>query len=150
MLPLAPWLLAAWAVAIAIGDARSRRIPNALLLAAALPALLLLLLDGRGPLGAGPADSLLGAALCTVPWLPGWRLKMVGAGDVKYAACIGLLLGWLPGLRVMLYAGVILGIMAGLAWLRSSGGSRLPMGLALSAGLLIELSGVGRYVLPQA
>lgn len=144
---IAPWLAAAWAVAIAIGDVRSRRIANALLLAAAVPALLLLLLDGRGPLGAGPADSLLGAALCTVPWLPGWRLKMVGAGDVKYAACIGLLLGWLPGARAMVYAAVILGIMALAARLRAPGGPRLPMGVALSAGLLIELSGVAAAAL---
>lgn len=135
---------------IAVGDVCTRRIPNTLLLAAAVAVALVWLYQGRGPFGVTVSDGLLGAALCAAPWLPGWRWRRVGAGDVKYAACIGLLLGWLPGLRVMLYAGVILGIMAGLAWLRSSGGSRLPMGLALSAGLLIELSGVGRYVLPQA
>lgn len=142
---LLSWLLAGWAAAIAVGDIVCRRVPNALLLIAAVPALGFLVLRGQGPLGAGWRDALAGAAVCAVLWLPGFIWRKLGAGDVKYAACIGLLLGVLPGLRAMLAAALLLGLMAA-AMLSRGRRERLPAAVALSGGLLLEYWGALRWI----
>lgn len=120
-------------------DLRQRRIPNALLLAAAVPGLALLLLTGLGPTGAGWLASLAGAAVGVAVWLPGYWLRKLGAGDVKLAACIGGLLGGLAAVEAMLFAAAALGVMAMAAGLAYGTAYRLPAAVALCSGMLLQL-----------
>ncbi len=56
-----------------------------------------------------------------------WRLRLIGAGDVKYLAVLGLWLGFLPWLTVLLLASIPAGIHAlcqALAVLRNPGRKR--------------------------
>lgn len=139
MSPLAPWLLAAWAVGIAAWDWRARRVPNGAVAAAALGAVALLAVFGHGVLGAGWAMSLAGAALGAGLWLPGYFAKKVGAGDVKFAACIGLLLGIPATIEAMLLAALLLGMMATAAVACGRRHARLPAAVALAGGMLLRL-----------
>lgn len=124
---------------MAFWDLRQRRIPNGLLLVAAVPGLVLLLLTGQGPIGAGWLASLAGAAIGAALWLPGYGLRKLGAGDVKLAACIGGLLGGLAALEAMLLAAAILGLMALVAALAHGRAYRLPAAVALCGGMLLRL-----------
>lgn len=133
--------LGTWAGAVALSDLRSRRIPNLWLLALLAPALLALALTGEGLLGASPTDSLAGAAIAGGLLLPGFALRQLGAGDVKLAACLGLVLGATRGAEMVLVAAVLLGAAAAavIAYAPTTRGRRLPAGPALAAGFLLEV-----------
>ncbi|MEW6167484.1 MAG: prepilin peptidase [Pseudomonadota bacterium] len=132
-------LVAAWALAVAACDLSGRRVPNTLLAVAAVPAVAQMLIFGHGPLGAGRADGLAGAALAGAVWLPGYLLHKVGGGDVKFAACIGLLLGTAAAVEAMLIAALMLGVMGAGAWLLRRRSARLPAALPLAGGLMPPL-----------
>ncbi len=132
-------LLAAWAVAVSIWDLRERRIPNALIAAAALAGIGLLLVRGHGVAGAGWLSSLAGVAVGALVWLPGYLVKKLGAGDVKLAGCIGGLLGGLAAVEAMLVAGVALGVMSVMAGLSFGPTHRLPAAAALSTGFVVRM-----------
>ncbi|RRU05297.1 A24 family peptidase [Stenotrophomonas sp. 278] len=94
---------------IAISDLYARRVPNAWLLAGAGGAALGLLgmqLAGRP---AEVSDHLLGAAAGLVALLPFHLIGWMGAGDVKYFAVLGLLLGLHALLPVWLGASALAG-----------------------------------------
>jgi prepilin peptidase CpaA len=98
--PLA-YILATFAVALAAAgfDWRTGRIPNTLTLGALL--LAVPIHAGLSPPGHtidGVESSLLGAAVCTVPFLVGWRLGWIAGGDVKLVAAMGALGGIQHGL----------------------------------------------------
>lgn len=133
------WLFTAWAVAISIQDFRARRIPNGMLVAAALAGVGLLLWQGQGIAGAGWLASLAGAAIGALLWLPGWLLNRLGAGDVKLAACIGGLLGGLAALEAMLVAALALGVMSLIASQSFGATHRLPAAAALATGLVVRM-----------
>lgn len=133
------WLFAAWAVAISVWDFRERRIPNWMLVAAALAGIGVLLWHGHGVAGAGWVASLAGAAIGTLVWLPGYLLKKLGAGDVKLAGCIGGLLGGLAAVEAMLIAAVALGVMSVIASLSFGPTYRLPAAAALATGFVVRL-----------
>jgi prepilin peptidase CpaA len=104
----------------------------------------LLLAIGCGPVASGWCDSLAGLAVATVWWLPGLWLRQLGAGDVKFAACIGLLLGAAAAFEAMLLAAAALGTMAVATRMRSRPmrsrpDPRLPAAGALCAGMLVRL-----------
>ncbi|WNH47190.1 A24 family peptidase [Stenotrophomonas aracearum] len=90
LLPLLALLLS---VRIAISDLYARRVPNTWLAATALAALAWLL----GTRLAGTPLPLLphvaGAALGLAALLPFYAIGWMGAGDVKYFAVLGLMLG---------------------------------------------------------
>jgi prepilin peptidase CpaA len=132
-------LLVGWSASVVAWDLRYRRIPNWLLLAAAIPALALLLLKGHGPIGAGWLASLAGAAIAAAVWLPGYLLRRLGAGDVKLAACIGGLLGGVAAVEAMLLAAATLGALAVVAGLAFGAAYRLPAAVALCGGMLMRL-----------
>lgn len=132
-------LFAAWAAVITVRDVLERRIPNGLLVAAALAGIGLLLWQGHGIAGAGWVASLAGAAIGMLVWLPGWLLKKLGAGDVKLAACTGGLLGGLAAVEAMLVAAVALGVMSVIASLSFGPTHRLPAAAALSTGFVVRL-----------
>lgn len=67
-------------------------------------------------------------------------MSKVGAGDVKFAACIGLLLGVAPTAEAMLLSAVLLGLMAIAAVAMGRREARLPAAVALAGGMLLRLS----------
>ena len=83
------WLFAA---AASYCDIRYRRVPNRLVLAAAAAGFFLAACGGMCSLRSGLGGMLLGFALL----FPAFMLHMVGGGDVKSLAVIGLIAG--PGL----------------------------------------------------
>lgn len=135
--------LLVWALLIAVCDWRHRRIPNALLLVVLLPAGALCVWRGSGLLGIPMAASAIGFVAGFAVTLPGYLLRLLGAGDVKLAATLGLLLG-LPALwPALLIAALVLGAMALFARLRHSGDTgasrRLPAAVPLAAGFAAML-----------
>lgn len=90
-------------------------------------------------LGAGWVSSLAGAALGAALWLPGYLIRKVGAGDIKFAGCIGLLLGFAATAEAMLVAAALLGMMAVAAVVASRRKARLPAAVALAGGMLLRL-----------
>ncbi|MEV7693547.1 A24 family peptidase [Microbacterium sp. NPDC089189] len=101
-------------VALAIIDARTHRLPNRLVLPA-YPVLLLLLVLASAALGTNPA--LLTAVLASVAVFVFFLLlrwaqpRGMGGGDVKLAAVVGLVLGYL-GWDAVLW-GVLAGFLSG-------------------------------------
>lgn len=77
--------------------------------------------------------------IATLVWLPGWFLHRLGAGDVKFAACIGLLLGAAPTIEAMLLGAVFLGAMSAWTGIMSKPSAHLPAAVALSAGMLVRM-----------
>ena len=136
--------LAFWAAAVAWKDWRSHRIPNVALVLVLVPAVLSLLLNGRGLLGVAAWPSVLGLLLAGGVLLPGYALGKMGAGDIKFAACMGLLLGPLMTFRMLLVSAIVLGALSGAAWMYSrhvpdAGRQRIAAAPALAAGFMVQL-----------
>lgn len=132
--------LVAWGVAVAICDWRTRRIPNLLLLAMLIPELIVLIVRGEGLLGHNATAGLVGASLAAAVFLPGYLMGLSGGGDVKLAACCGLIVG-MPGTLLMLFvAAIILGLLSAFVmWRRrlqvaTVTPARIAAGPALVAG----------------
>jgi prepilin peptidase CpaA len=109
---LFPLAFAAW---IAVGDVRTRRIPNLLNLAIALSGL-----GFQGATGGwtGLAEGVWGLLLGFGLLFPLYWLKGMGAGDVKALAALGAWLGpWLTFV-LFLYMGVAGGVMSLLVLIR--------------------------------
>jgi prepilin peptidase CpaA len=112
------WLLfASWILALIHSDLRDRRVPNALIVAGAAAQLLWLLAALFAPGWAYPPRwsgwlmALLGF-LAAVPFLPLWTRRLMGAGDIKAIAVLGLLLGLAPLLAVLVIASLLAGLHA--------------------------------------
>lgn len=128
-----------WALAVGVVDYRQHRVPNLALLLALLLTLPMLAALHYGPLGMALPTSAAGALAGLMVTLPAHLMRKLGAGDVKYAAVIGLLCG-LQGLaQALLVAGLVLGAMT--LWLVLRLGptlarsQKIPAAVALSAGL---------------
>ena len=149
----APWqarvalvVLFAALAASAFTDLRSRRIPNWV----TLPALAIILV-AFAQLG-GPrlvGECVLGLAVCAAPMLIAWRLRAMGAGDVKLmmlpGAVSGAALGWPFSLTVLLSVTIAGGVQAAvwLAAARLRGAERprsVPYGLAIALGTLFAFA----------
>lgn len=111
------WLWAAlflvFNAAVGWCDWRGRRVPNGLLAAALAAqggwlAAAALLPAQIGPGAAGWLQALSGGGLGLLLFLPVWRLGWMGAGDVKYLATLGWLLGPM-GLIAVALAGNVSG-----------------------------------------
>lgn len=116
---------------IAISDLYARRVPNAWLLAACAIALPLIV---AGQFSAPRIDwsaHLLGAVLGLVALLPFHAARWMGAGDVKFFAVLGLLLGWQALLPVWVLASLAAGVHAVLVLAARQLGTRLPVRLQL-------------------
>lgn len=110
------WLLfACWNLVLIYTDLRYRRVPNTLIVAGFAGQALWLLAAwlapawGYPPRWAGWPMALAGFALA-LPFFPLWSRRLMGAGDVKAIAVLGLLLG-LPALLAVL---VLSSLLAGL------------------------------------
>lgn len=156
-------LLTALLGAACATDLRARRIPNALVLvvfaAALLRAALITLVAPVGTMpgfAVGPSAAIVGALCGLALWLPLYVVGAFGAGDVKLFAAAAAWLGpsAVPG--ATLYAALAGGVL-GLAWFSAqrlvriaptlarwslrtlptaSGKSRVPYGVAITAGVL--------------
>src|SRR5262245_16844565 len=99
-----------------IADWRSRRIPNALTISAALTAIgCQALIGGTG----GAATSLSGWVIGIALFFPFFALGGLGAGDVKLLGAIGAWLGPSVVLRVAMYSAMAGGVLAVLVAMRS-------------------------------
>ena len=140
------WLLtglfAMWALAVAGYDVTQRRVPNVLLILLAVPALLALVINHHGLLGAGIWESLAGLVIGAAPLLAGYLIRQVGAGDVKLSGLQGFILGIGGVGKALLISGIVLGVMSAFALFRKKEQTphlRLPAALALVVGFIATL-----------
>ncbi|WJF91397.1 prepilin peptidase [Paraburkholderia bonniea] len=92
-------------------DCRSRRIPNALVIAGFAVAMTSTLLH-LNPFGLAPGEALLGAAVGLVALLPFFVLRVMGAADVKVFAVLGAWCGMHPLLGLWVAASLAAGVHA--------------------------------------
>jgi len=136
--------LVIWAAAIALKDWYSHRIPNVALVLLLVPAVLSLVVNGVGLLALPVVPSLLGFLLGGGILLPGYVLGKMGAGDVKFAACIGLLLGPQSTCKMLLMFAIALGALSAAVWLYhrqvpGSGKRRIAAAPAMAAAFIVQL-----------
>jgi len=96
--------------AIIVYDVLFRRVPNSLLLLALLVHTGYMIATGSGYAGIDIRQSLLGAAIALVVFVPLYALRAMGAGDVKFLVVLGALLG----LKVLFVAWLVGSLIAGL------------------------------------
>ena len=118
------------AVACAVFDWRSRRIPNALTMPALAAGLLIhWFIGGWAGLSFSAKGLALGAGLLVIPYYLGG----MGAGDVKLMGAMGALLGWRLALAALFYTAVAGGLLAVVTTLKARAFGR---SLARSGSLL--------------
>ncbi len=128
-----------WSFAVALSDLKTRRIPNVLLLPALVVAVLALAVTQRSLLGASWPSALGGMALAMSPWLLGYSLGHVGAGDAKFAAILGLMFGLHISVIATLVALAAFGMLS-LVWVRAGWkGLRLPVAPWIVLGFLVAV-----------
>ena len=146
-------ILLAWiffapiSVALSVIDLKSFRLPNSLVLAAAISALLFVFLDSLFKGSWNEFQTAITTGLLAVLFL--WTVRLIsrggmGMGDVKLALPIGLLLGYLGWESAVLglFMAFLLGALAGIALIVFRGASRktaLPFGPFMLAGAWLAL-----------
>jgi leader peptidase (prepilin peptidase)/N-methyltransferase len=148
--------LGAVAVALAVIDARHRRLPDVLTLPS-YPVALLLLVAAAAATAGGWRHLLVALLGLASAWLLFFGQALIypagiGWGDVKLSGLLGLYLGWL-GIRALvagLFLGYLLAAVVGVGLLvtrRASRKSQVPFGPFLLAGTLatIALSGLAGW-----
>ena len=104
-----------WLLFIAIYDFRQRRVPNWLVLAGAFLALAALA-TGMAPIEQDWTGALLGAGIGFGFLLLFYALRVMGAGDVKFAGALGLWVGLSALPPIWLVGSLLAGLHAAL-WL---------------------------------
>ncbi len=102
-------------IAVIAYDLLFRRVPNWLLLAALGIHVGWLVVTGQGPGGTGVSQSLIGGCVGLALFLPLYALRAMGAGDVKFFALLGLMMGASALLPIWLIGSIIAGVHA-VAW----------------------------------
>ncbi|WP_235033829.1 prepilin peptidase [Pantoea sp. 18069] len=111
VLMMSLWLL--WLIAIAVMDLRSRKVRNWMVLLG-LGTGLVALAGGVQPFQVTAWKALLGMLAAFAALLPFYALRWMGAGDVKFAAVVGLWLGFSPQLLAIWIGGSLLAGLHGL------------------------------------
>lgn len=136
----AGYALGVWAGAVAWSDLRRRRIPNVLLVLMLVPAVLALVVDGQGLLGRSALSSCAGLLIAGLPLLPGYAGGQMGAGDVKFSACLGFVLGAAGALEMLLISALLIGAASFAALqLGSDRARRLPAAPMFAAAFLLQV-----------
>lgn len=111
------WLFTAglvlWLAIVAIMDLRIHRVRNWMVMLG-LASGLAALFSGVQPFWVRPWDGLAGMLVAGAALLPFYALRWMGAGDVKFAAVMGLWLGISPQLLVIWLGGSLLAGLHGL------------------------------------
>lgn len=147
------WLLfTCWILALIHGDLRHRRVPNRLIVVGFAAQLLWLLAAWLAPGWAYPPRwsgwlPTLAGFLTAALFLPLWRWRLMGAGDIKAIAVLGLLLGFAPLMVTLVLASVLAGLHSLLylavsgVWALSHRARQIPyaayLGLAAFSAALI-------------
>lgn len=142
------WLLfACWNLVLIYTDLRYRRVPNTLIVAGFagqalwLHAAWLAPAWGYPPRWAGWPMALAGFALA-LPFFPLWLKRLMGAGDVKAIAVLGLLTGFAPLVMTLVAASLLAGLHALLylflsrSWALPLRARQIPYGTYLGAAAL--------------
>jgi len=130
---LAGFAFSSLLVIAAIGDVRTRRIPNRLV--ALIAVLGICWSIAAMPLLPGASRSLEGLGIGLACWFPLYLFGWLGAGDVKLFAAAGAWLGPLGALQGSLIA-ALLGAVLALIWmLRSSGFKSVFQTLGIATAL---------------
>ena len=108
MAPYAVLILLLWTSACAYQDARCRQIDNALLYPFLLLATLWLLFNSVSLAGVAPSSALAGFFCALALTIPGHFKGILGGGDVKLMAAIGLTIGGMATLLVTAIAALLL------------------------------------------
>ena len=117
----------------ALGDFRTRRIPNRIVLAIAVLGLIYSALMPPSALGALRGVEGLGTGLLC--WLPFYALGWLGAGDVKLFAAAGAWLGPMRAVEGSLIAALLGAVLALLWMLRTRGIRNAVETLGIAASL---------------
>ena len=132
-------------LAAAIGDVRSRKIPNRLV--AVLAVLGILYSTADAPVFEGAIKAFGGLLTGLGVWLPFYAAGWIGAGDVKLFSGAGAWLGPVAALEGALVAACVGAILAVIWMLRSRGAKATVEVLGMSAGspaMLAPGTGHGR------
>jgi prepilin peptidase CpaA len=123
-------LLLGWAC---VTDARTRRIPNALVTTLAVGGIVFSAVasDWPGALGRSVGGVAVGLAI----WLPFWLMRLLGAGDVKLFAGAAAWLGPIGAVEGALAAALVGGALSLIWLLRDFGLRRTGEVIALLAAL---------------
>lgn len=97
---------------IAISDLYARRVPNTWLVAACVIATAVIAVGQFSAPRQPSLPHLAGAVIGLLALLPFHALRWMGAGDVKFFAVVGLMLGWQALLPVWLFASLAAGLHA--------------------------------------
>lgn len=139
------WLLSrvllAWLIAIAVMDLRSRKVRNWMVLLG-LATGTAALFSGVQPFWVEPLNGLTGMLVAFVALLPFYALRWMGAGDVKFAAVIGLWFGLSPYLLVIWIGGSLLAGVHGLIALAWQALQKSPTGQWLQVHLPLPAAGL--------
>lgn len=138
-MPLSPFsfILLLWLIAIAAMDLRMRKVRNWMVLLG-LATGAVALFGGVQPFQVSAWNGLSGMVLAFAVLLPFYALRWMGAGDVKFAAVIGLWFGLSPALLVIWLGGSVLAGLHGMAVLAWRGLRRSPGGAYLQARLPVR------------
>ena len=96
-------------IVVAAADLYARRVPNGWLLGGLLLGAICLVAAASWPLLRNHA---IGLALGLLSLLPFFLIRLMGAGDVKFFAVLGWLLGWQALLPIWLVASLLAGLHA--------------------------------------
>ncbi|HEY0973483.1 MAG TPA: A24 family peptidase [Solimonas sp.] len=139
--PVLPVALGIWALVLAVDDIRHHRVLNVALVPVAAFALAARVSGGWPGCDLSLWSGLAGAAIGLAFWLPGYLLKRSGAGDVKCAMVMGLVLGGTRALEANLIGFIALGLLALIAMLAGRRNSRIAAVPALATGFIAALAG---------
>jgi prepilin peptidase CpaA len=123
--------IALWLVTAIVFDFRKRKVPNALVIGGLALTLAALAFD-LNTFASGNSDALIGGATAFLVLLIFYSLGAVGAGDVKFAAVVGLWMGFHSLLILWIVASILAGLHSAL-WLILQ---RWPVMPSVSAALM--------------
>jgi len=103
------WL--SWLLLVAYFDFRVRRVPNWLVLSG-LAFAALALTEGRQPFGLTWASALIASLATFLFFLIFYVIRVMGAGDVKFAGILALWVGVMPFAIIWLMASALAGLHA--------------------------------------